>query len=106
MRWCWRCRTVCWLPGCGREGYCSIRRARGSWVRGRVRDGALGRGWGGGFGLLGKRLARGIEGEGRRGVPSSIPRPERRIGTNEMVSGEIEVVVYSYPRCVFFYRRH
>jgi len=32
--------------------------------------------------------------------PSNMPSPERRTGTREMVSGDMEVVVYSYPRCV------
>jgi hypothetical protein len=33
-----------------------------------------------------------------RELPSSIPRPDRRIGTRDIVSGVIVVVVYSYPR--------
>jgi hypothetical protein len=33
-----------------------------------------------------------------RELPSSIPRPDRRIGTRDIVSGMIVVVVYSYPR--------
>jgi hypothetical protein len=39
-------------------------------------------------------------GGGRGEIPSSIPNPDLRIGTKDMVSGEIVVVVYSYPRCV------
>jgi hypothetical protein len=35
-----------------------------------------------------------------RELPSSIPRPDRRIGTRDIVSGVIVVVVYSYPRWV------
>lgn len=38
-------------------------------------------------------------GEGRK-VPSSIPSPERRIGTRQIFSGDMEVVPYSYPRGV------
>jgi hypothetical protein len=33
-----------------------------------------------------------------RELPSSIPRPDRRIGTRDIVSGVMVVVVYSYPR--------
>jgi hypothetical protein len=33
-----------------------------------------------------------------RELPSSIPRPDRRIGTRDIVSGVIVVVAYSYPR--------
>jgi len=33
-------------------------------------------------------------------MASSMPRPERRTGTRDMVFGEIVVVVYSYPRAV------
>jgi hypothetical protein len=40
------------------------------------------------------------ESEEREELPSSIPRPDRRIGTRDIVSGVIVVVVYSYPRCV------
>lgn len=44
--------------------------------------------WGGNWGL--RKIG--------EGVPSIIPRPERRIGTREMVSGKVVVVAYSYPR--------
>lgn len=33
-------------------------------------------------------------------VPSSMPRPERRIGTMDIEGGEMFWVVYSAPRCV------
>lgn len=33
-------------------------------------------------------------------VPSSMPSPDLRMGTREMVLGEMVVVVYSYPRWV------
>jgi hypothetical protein len=33
----------------------------------------------------------------RKNIPSSIPKPERRIGTIEIVEGAMVVVVYSYP---------
>jgi len=45
-----------------------------------------------------------LEGRGG-GVPSTMDNPERRIGTREMVSGVISVVVYSYPRCVLLLSR-
>lgn len=37
---------------------------------------------------------------GRSGVPSNIPRPDRKIGTNEIVPGVMSVVPYSNPKCV------
>lgn len=37
------------------------------------------------------------EGVGCEGLPSSMPRPERRIGTMEIESAERAVVVYSAP---------
>ncbi len=43
--------------------------------------------------------------EGRREIPSSIPRPDLRTGTREMVRGQMVVVVYWYPRWVLLYGR-
>jgi hypothetical protein len=37
-------------------------------------------------------------------LPSSIPKPDRRIGTIEIVEGDISVVVNSYPRGVLLCR--
>jgi hypothetical protein len=37
---------------------------------------------------------------GRGGRPSNMPNPDLRIGTREIVSGEMVVVVYSQPRWV------
>ena len=34
-------------------------------------------------------------------IPSNIPSPDRKIGTTDSVFGEMVVVVYSYPKCVF-----
>jgi hypothetical protein len=70
------------------------------------------------------RAAEGGEGKGRRAwlgekemvvtvtsmggkdVPSSIPRPDLRMGTRDIDSGPIVVVVYSYPIGVFSYSNH
>jgi hypothetical protein len=37
-------------------------------------------------------------------IPSTIDKPERRMGTREIVSGVMVVVVYSKPRCVLLLR--
>lgn len=37
--------------------------------------------------------------------PSSMPRPERKIGTIDIEAGEIVVVLYSYPSGVLSYTR-
>jgi hypothetical protein len=88
------------VQGCGREGCCSILRGRGLWVRGKGQGDGLGLGWEGGFELLAMKSDVLISGEEKGGLPSSIPRPERRIGTIETFSGEMVVVVYSYPKGV------
>ena len=68
-----------WRDG-GRAGCCSIRPAVGWWVGGRDQDGGQGRGVEEEFGAL-----RGLElsywGVGKKGRPSIIPSPDRRIGT-------------------------
>jgi hypothetical protein len=38
--------------------------------------------------------------KGDQGLPSSIPKPERRIGIREIELGERACVVYSYPKGV------
>jgi len=43
---------------------------------------------------------------GGKDVPSSIPRPDLRMGTRDIDSGPIVVVVYSYPIGVFSYSNH
>ena len=45
-------------------------------------------------------MTRGKSQEGGGGIPSNMPNPDLRIGTREIVSGEIAVVVYSQRRWV------
>jgi hypothetical protein len=39
----------------------------------------------------------------RQDVPSSIPKPDRNIGTIDIVDGKISVVVNSYPNGVLLF---
>ena len=87
----------------GRGGCCSIRRVEGWWVHGKDRGGELERVQG----AESEGLQRSIseertdtrDGRGRIEVPSSIPRPERSIGTRA-TGGWIASVAYWAPNGV------